>query len=299
MRLVTTIACLFGLVLLSGATRAGTPTTRPAGVRGDVYLTPFAFVGGDNHLDWAGKAVQQNLMTDLARSRMHPVTIDQALSTADAQTAAKSAGAKYLITGSYQVSDSVLRFNGQIVNVASGSVVGGISATGPERDLFAMEDAMSAQAIQQLIHMPGIVGINNFKPTAPLPTALQPAALQQMIQPPAATAGSSYEGSGLQAYVNNNLTPSTDFNQQLQDSMDRLTYSPVTAYLPYDGIGYGYPSFYGTFGGAYGGFGISYSFGRYGYGFRGGSGFHHGGFGGGFGGGGFGGGGFGGGHGHR
>jgi TolB-like protein len=252
------------------------PTTQPAC---DVYLTPFTALGGDNSLDWAGKAVAQNLLTDLVRSKFHPLAADKALpTTADAQAAAKAAGAKFLITGTYQTAELQVRFNGQIFDVATGNVVGALTATGSPRDLFALEDSLSAQAIAQLTQQPAVV--RNNKPAGPVPAALAPAVVVQVIQPPAvaqAGAGSSYQGSALQDYVDSNRTPSTDYSQQVQDAQDRDTYGSYN----FGNGGFYNGGFYSPYLGGYGigsyGFGLVYSVssGGFGSGFGPRFGFHH------------------------
>jgi TolB-like protein len=274
---------LLGLMLCGSVAGADPAATQPSSPTGDVYLLPFAAIGGDTRLDWAGKAVQQNLLTDLARARLHPAAADQPIASADAQASAKAAGARYLITGTYQTTDQLLRFNGQILDVATGNVLGGITATGAERDLFSMEDSLSAQAIQQLSRLPGIVAgqdlANAQRPAAQVPPALQPAAVAILLQPPAAAAGSSYDGSALQQYVDSNRTPSNDFEQQLQDARDRNTYAPYTDYGTYGGYygNYGVGLYYGG-GLQIGGFGYSSGFGGHGFphGFGAGGYFNHG-----------------------
>jgi TolB-like protein len=254
LRSVTLFSCMIAVLMLPVA--GAEPSTRPAvastqpGVS-DLYLIPFSALGGDNSLDWAGKAVQQNLLTDIARAKFHVIPAEKPIAViADAQSAAKAAGAKTIITGTYQVADTLVRFNGQIIDAATGNVLGGISATGAPRDLFTMEDSLSAQVLSQL-GSHNAVAVNN-KPLAP---GLQQPVVIQIIQPPAVAQvgnSSSYEGSALQQYVDSNRTPSTDYAQQLQNAEDRDTY------------GYGYNSIYGNY---LGGYGYGYGFGGYGLGY--------------------------------
>jgi TolB-like protein len=267
MRLLSAFTGFLIAVMLSASFAAGDPATQPAPstqpAATDLYLIPFSALGGDTSLDWAGKAVQQNLLTDLARAKLNVVAADKPIEdTKDARTAARAAGAKFIITGTYQVADTLVRFTGQILETETGKVLGGLSATGAPRDLFTMEDALSAQAIQALAKL--TVAVNN-KPAAPVPPALQPAVVVQVIQPPAVAqngTSSSYQGSALQQYVDSNRTPSTDYNQQAQDADDRDTF------------GYGYNNPGSIYFGSYGGFGYGYSYGLY-YTIPSG-GFHHG-----------------------
>jgi TolB-like protein len=261
------------LLLLTSIARAD-PSTQPSC---DVFVTPFTSLGGDNSLDWAGKAVSQNLLTDLAQGKFHPMEADKAFpTTADAQAAAKAAGAKFLITGTYQTLQLQVRFNGQIVDVASGNVVGGLSATGSPRDLFALEDSLSAQAIAQLTPsinpQPAVAQAANAKnkpaaaaaaaPAAAAPAA--PAVIVQIVQPPAAANQGTYQGSALAEYVNSDRNPSTDYPQQTPDSYDTAAAynfgnSGYSGTAPGGSGGAGYWG--GGYGGGYaGGYGIGYGF---------------------------------------
>jgi TolB-like protein len=243
----------------------------------DVYLVPFAPLGQDNSLDWAGKAVQQNLLTDLARARFQVVTSAKPIENpTDARVAAQLVGARFTLTGTYQVADALIRFNAQLLDTATGNVVGGLTATGAPRDLFNLEDALSAQAIEQLTH-PGRQPVETAskKNNTPLAPALQPAAVAQIIQPVAVTqAGSTsaYDGSALQQYVDANRTPSTDYAQQVQNAQDRATYGyGYNNLYPYSfssySYGLGYPGY---------GYGFIYSVPFGGYGFHYGTGWGHG-----------------------
>lgn len=63
-----TVAGLLVMVSITSAdpsTRPASSATQPAC---DVYLAPFSSIGGDNSLEWAGRAVVQNLLTDLAHT---------------------------------------------------------------------------------------------------------------------------------------------------------------------------------------------------------------------------------------
>ncbi len=257
------------------------PTTQPAQAVSstqptcDVYVTPFTALGTDNSLDWAGKAVAQNLLTDLARSgKFHPLASDKPIGTAaDAKDAAKAVGAKYLITGTYQSLELQVRFNGQIIDTATGNVLGGIVATGSPRDLFALEDSLSAQALTQLSQLPNIPAVAAApvnKPAGPVPPALQPQVVLQVIAPPAVGqpgTASSYAGSALEDYVNSNRTPSTDYSQQVQDAQDRQNDSwPYVYYSPSYGYG-GIGPYLGSYGYGYG-YGIGFIYGGAGGGYR-------------------------------
>ena len=269
---------LCGLGWLAAAcVAAAPPTTRPVATQ--VCVQPFKSLSPAAGLDWAGRAVQDNLLTDLARAAVPAAAVDAA---ADPVAAARSAGAKYVVVGTVQATAGHLRVGGQLVDAATGTSVGGLSATGGDHDLFAIEDAVSAQLLARLHRLPA-------DPAAALavPPALRPAAIAAAIAPPAVGDADHYQGSALQSYVDANRTPSTDYTQQVIDVRDRSTFGSYnTGGAGYGGFGGGY----GGFGGGYGGYGsggyllgVSYpvgSVGTFGVGGLGYTGFGGGGFGG-------------------
>jgi len=252
------------MILLAAGTFAASiasadPTTQPAAASSpDLLILPFTALGKDNSLDWAGRGVQQNLLTDLARGKLRVMAADKSYpGTTEAQAAARAVGARLLLTGTYQVNDTLVRFNGQIIDVASGNVLGGISATGAIRDLFSMEDALSTQAVQQLSQLPGANAVaiakapgNVLAPNAPA----APQVVVQVIQPPAAAPMNQpmnqpgYQGSALQQYVDSDRTPSTDYAQQnpVPDNQPPYDYGYSPLYGTYYAGGYDYGLIYST-----------------------------------------------------
>jgi TolB-like protein len=284
--------CLVGMTALAAVVFADdAATTRPAAaiapanapvaVGGDVLVTPFKSLG-DAGPDWVAKAVRDNLMTDLSAAKMHPTSAAKAFDDNTAAIAAgKAASSRFVIVGTFQPADGQLRFAGQILDVQTGQSLAGLSATGSLRDLFSLEDSLSQQTIRSIT--------NQNYPGKPLPAGLQPAAVAQVVQPPAAVALSHYQGSALQSYVEVNRTPSEDFNQQVENSRDNNTFGSYST-LPFGGAydagyGYGYGYGYGLGSVLYGGSGFGGSFGYglggynlgYGGGFHGGGGYHGGG----------------------
>jgi TolB-like protein len=288
------IAMLCGLALLTATAIdrawADSPTTRPAAAvapAATVSVAPFQPLVAAPEWAWASEAVQQNLLADLARASFR--TSSAAATGPEALSTARAAGAQFLVTGSYQWAPPNLRFEGQVVATSSGSVVGGLSVTGDGRDLFALEDDLSAQLVRVLTHA---VGHPVAAPTAnrPVPPALQPDAVAAAITPAAADGtGSAYEGSALQSYVNANQTPSVDYDQQLANARDRNTFGSYNTYGGLDDGGLGYGGFgyggYGYAGYTSGGYllGVSYpvagGYSSFGYGGFGGYGFGYGGYG--------------------
>jgi TolB-like protein len=229
------IASLFSLALVTvvGSAFADSPlsqTPASSSPAPDVYLTPFHLIAGDADWAWTGQAVEQSLQVDLTRAAHTPAVGDPA----DPLAAARSAGARYLVTGTYQWADPQLRFTGQLTDAATGSVVAGLSATRDAHALFALEDDLSAQILHALPRTA------NRRPstTRPVPASLQPDALAAVIAPPAAGTGSAYAGSALQAYVNANLTTSVGYDQQITNVRDANTFGTYNNYGGPDGQGY-------------------------------------------------------------
>lgn len=227
-------ALCIGMVVCIASAATG-PTTAPVV---DVLVLPFTALGNQPTAAWIPRAVQQNLMADLARGRFHPAQQQQSpIDAAAARAAGRAVGARYVIFGTYQSVDLMLRFDGQVLEVKSGNIVGGLSETAAPRDLFSLEDSLSNQAVQTLRRL-----------TAPSPAT--PAVAAAPASPPARPIYvRPYQGSELQAYINANRTPSTDYGAQYRASYDRqnywsYSYGSYWPYYPY--YGYYYPANYFT-----------------------------------------------------
>jgi TolB-like protein len=269
-----------------------TPPAAVARVAPRVEIFAFSSVASQpGQTDWIGRGLQESLQSEVAHTGatlMIPVHAPAA--TDDAITVARQNKADLAVIGTYQVVGDDVRVNGHLVDVASNNTVGSFAATGPQKSLFAIEDAVGEQLRRSL-------------PAAPMAqqaaAAQQQAAQQQVAQQQAAQQPTViYQQDPSQAYA-----PPPAVNNYYDATPDYGYYYPDTYY-----DGYGYPfGFYGGLGFYGGGFGRGFDrggFGRGGFighggGFVGhGGGFagHGGGIGGGHGG--FGGGGHGGG-GHR
>lgn len=252
------------LILPAGLSLAqqAPPTTAPAVVAmrpsPRVEIFSFTSISQPAQNDWMGRGIQESLQSDVARTGATLlIPIHPPAPNADAVTVARENKADLAVVGTYQISGDDLRVNGHLIDTATNTTVGGFAATGPQKNLFGIEDALGEQ-LRRLLPPP--------------PTAAAEAQAPQQPQPAPTTI---YE---------QQVTPPPSVNY----SYDTTPYVPY--YYPdvYDYDWYGYPY------GFYGGIGI-YGGGFYGRGFN--HGFSHGGFGGRPGGGGFHGGGFGGGHG--
>jgi TolB-like protein len=202
-----------------------------------VLVLAFERIGGGSAgtYDWIGRAVQQNLVTELGRARgvstIAPAKAgsEPATEVAMAVAAGKEAGADVVVFGSFTVVEQDLRLNGQVVDVKTGEAVGTLKSTGTVRDLFAMEDTVATQ-VKRLVSPP----VQQAYRPADLPLAIPaPPAVQvqqQPVQQPAPV---------VQPAVMN--TYATDYN--------RYTYYPQTYGYPAYGYGWG-----GGWGGSWGGY---------------------------------------------
>jgi TolB-like protein len=187
--------CSLLLLIASSAAIAAPPATQPAI---EVAVSPFSAIGDSSAPTWIGTAVQQNLIADLGRLHFHP--------------SESSAADGYVIRGSYQYSDQLIRFSGQLSEAKTGRVVGGLTATGALRDLFALEDNLSNQAIRQLRQLTA--------DPVPAPVPAAPA----VAEPPIVAPAVAYDDSALQYYVETNLPPSNSYSDQLNASSYRQMY---------------------------------------------------------------------------
>lgn len=152
-RALSVVALLGALLLLATPSRADEPATQPAPGASKVAVLPFDGIGDVNHQDWIGKAIQSSVVTELSRSKnLQPTAIDASgpFDGAKALAAAQGASASVVVYGNFQVIDNQLRITGQILKADSGEVLGGLKASGGVRDLFNLEDTISAQALKTL-----------------------------------------------------------------------------------------------------------------------------------------------------
>jgi TolB-like protein len=141
-----------------------------------VLLLPFDSVGPADKA-WVAKAIQQNLVAELGRvNSVQAVTADQPAKDLDAALkVASGAAADFVVFGAFQAVDGDLRITGQVIDVAKKQTVAGLKATGPQRDLFGMEDTIAAQLKKALPAAVEVAGPEMLKqPVAPQPPADAP-----------------------------------------------------------------------------------------------------------------------------
>lgn len=120
-----------------------------------VLVLPFQPVAQDERpAAWIGEAISETLTSDLSVDGRLDVSTGDA-PAADAEAAAdagKQARAAFVVFGSYQKIDGQLRITGRILDVAKGEVTAGAKATGPVRDLFALQDSLADQVQRRLLN---------------------------------------------------------------------------------------------------------------------------------------------------
>jgi TolB-like protein len=116
-----------------------------------VLVLPFESIGPEPK-DWIARALEQNLMAELARvPSVEPVAGTTSAGDQEAALkAATAAGAKFVVFGSYQAVDSDLRMTGQVIDVETKQALAGLKATGTLRDLFGLEDTIASQVKKSL-----------------------------------------------------------------------------------------------------------------------------------------------------
>ena len=243
------LLALLVVVLGSSSLALAQATTMPAVQQPlKVLIVPFRQIGNTTGHEWVGTAIQENLITQAAGdTAIQAMAMSEPLNGGgpEALAAAKNAGATLVVFGTYEISDTEIRVNGQIQDVNYGRALGTLKATGAISDLFKIEDTLSSQLGSILPQPPANVPVVTYGPDQSSSAIPYYTANQQVVTSPAPT----YVYPSTPTYV--------------------YTY-PDYAYPYY----YDYPGVpvfvYGGYG--WGGYGRYYH--PWGGGFRGGGGFH-------------------------
>src|SRR6266850_1804764 len=138
-----------------------------------IFLSPLRAVGEDGKTAWISQSVQQNILHDHARVQgVRPIL--PTIPPADRDVAikdAKAAGANLLLEGSYTLADPGIRITIQILDLRTNQYIGAAKATGPLRELFALEDSIAEQvkrmALAQVrLHAPAAAPQQQLPPVA-------------------------------------------------------------------------------------------------------------------------------------
>ena len=211
-----------------------------------VLVAPFTEVNQQQPADWISRAIQQSVADELsALSDVEVVPIDPAAAAAAAAPTtaqAKASGIKYIVRATIQRLNGEIRVTGRVEDVETGKTVGGFKATGPQHQLFAIEDAIARQLKRIVAPMQAEpAGLEESRPVATGSTHGGVGA-QTPLQPIRGT----YEGSDLQRAIQDR-----DYLRRTQRRIpDDYTYTPPPTYYPPPtypgGYGYGYGYGYGS-----------------------------------------------------
>lgn len=117
---------------------------------GPILVLPFAS-SPEAQSQWLGKAVQQDLISDLTEGTtthvIAPSSLPAAIDLDGAVREARDANAAIVVFGQAQTTGKEIRLTGQVVDVASGNALGALKATGSSDDLFHLEDGLASQAV--------------------------------------------------------------------------------------------------------------------------------------------------------
>jgi TolB-like protein len=175
------LLALLAVVLGCGSLALAQATTMPAVQQPlKVLIVPFRQIGNTTGHEWVGSAIQENLITQAAGdTSVQAMAMSGPLNGGgpEAVAAAKDAGATLVVFGTYEISDSQLRVNGQIEDVNFGRTLGTLKATGAITDLFKIEDTLSGQLGSALPQPPTnlpVVSYGADQSAIPYYTANQP-----------------------------------------------------------------------------------------------------------------------------
>jgi TolB-like protein len=200
-----------------------------------IFLPPLQAVGEDGKTAWIAQAVQQNVLNDLSRLQgVRPILPATPPADRDAAIkAAKSAGANFLLEGSYTLADPGIRITVQLLDLRTNQYIGAAKATGPLRELFALEDSIAEQVRR--------IAVAQVQLRAP-------AAAPQQQLPPVAIPGngpvqqSQFPWDRDKPFLANEIRK-TILDSEYEDSLYRTTYT----YGPGSYYGYGYGGYFPTY----------------------------------------------------
>jgi len=155
-------------IALPSLLAAAVSGTEPVVDQTVILVLPFSAPGGSSY-QWVGRAVQQDLLTDLAQgTRTRVIAPAGASPAADADAARRTAqqqGASMVMFGQVQAAGSELRLTGQVIDVAAAKPLANLKATGSADSLFHLEDALAGQTLAAL--PPDLVSAQAIQPQRP------------------------------------------------------------------------------------------------------------------------------------
>ena len=160
-RLLLLFAAFFALVVVVVALPA-------AGEPGRVTVAVLRFENntGDVALAWLGGGIAETLTTEFAaadrfrvveRAQIEKVVeelrfgLSGLVDPATAQELGRILGARYVIGGGYQRFAGMLRIDARRIDTASGEVLETTSVTGPEAELFTLQERLARQLMERIL----------------------------------------------------------------------------------------------------------------------------------------------------
>ena len=129
----------------AGAALSAASAAQPAAAEADggVAVLPFTNITGLTVDDWYGIGIVETLAAALEGAGV-PVLRGEAATAADAVSAGRTLGARWVVSGSYQRQAGQLRITARVVETATGAVVGTAIVDGSVTDLFDLQDQLAA-----------------------------------------------------------------------------------------------------------------------------------------------------------
>ena len=216
---------------LRGPGQSPTVQSTAATVEDDtVAVTIFSNISGATEDEWVGAGIVETLTADFERLA--------GVSVVGRQT---GAGARWVISGAYQRVGDQLRITARVVEVATDAVVHTAMVDGPMRELFALQDQLSAELSRGLTAS----SANATSPAAPTTTtgnapantALTPSSPPAVERPSAAPPVSAAGTTDPTRIINSPappLAPATIARDALRRATLRAV--PLTDPLEMDGV---------------------------------------------------------------
>ena len=208
-----------------------------------VLVAPFTEVN-EQQPDWINRAIRQSVVDELSALSEVEVAPNNEVAVTPTTAQAKALGLKYIVRATIQRLNGDVRVTGRVEDVETGKTAGGFKATGPQHQLFAIEDAIGRQLKRIVAPMQAEPGLEDSRPIATGPSrgGQGGSGVQTPIQPIRGV----YEGSDLQRAIEDH-----DYIRRTERRVpDDYTYTPPQTYYPPPtypgGYGYGYGYGYGS-----------------------------------------------------
>lgn len=249
--LTTTVACAQQPAPAPQQAQAA-PQGQQAVHRHAILILPFRMLTEDAKYAWIGDAIQEDLQAELARNSLlqivnpapaptevAPATQPIGLDDQGALQLARDSRATVLVLGSYQVADQEIRITGKILDVPSGQIIGALKASGTERQILDLEDAIADQAKQLL----GITPVTALQPLNDQPAPRPPVAQGAPAEPPATAQNVPYDTDYPEPAAEESVTVYEPQPRYYGTTYYYPSYRTVYVY-PYSGYYYPYYSYY-------------------------------------------------------